>query len=568
MKQIRKGILYWNTLRNLKPVQIRYQIAGRIKKDPRPQKYCLTKKPHKIQIVIPKLDMDKGYLARFDIEGLMQNRVSLLHEMHDLDGSWNEATASHLWNYNLHYLEFLIPLAAEYHAAGNEACREKYLEILASWLEIADSRRDAYAAYTISMRIPNVLIGMELLGDIGKPLEEKIYETLYNQYRYLRQHLELALLANHYFENLKAVVIAGILFGELDIYHKYFDLLLKQIEEQILPDGLHYERSLMYQKIILEDILRVYAVLRSSGHGMDAEKLIPAIKRMAEAVGSLERDLDHTPLFNDAGDNISKPAAALLKACTEICGSIDTEKTKFPDAGYYRFDHENCTVLFDCGDIGPRYMAGHAHNDCLSFELSVEGKSIFVNSGTGQYQGNMRQFFRSTKANNTIMIDDREQSELWGEHRAARRLNGIRAVADTQGINGQFRSWQGDGFRRQMRWKAGGLIIADTVKCADSDRHIARQFFHLAPGCHFERDGRNLKVIHNNRDIAVLTPPDNTDLLIHTEGQITACAWDFGKYDKKQVLEIRTPFEKEVQISVLIKITDYSGQKMDRRVKW
>lgn len=556
MKAVNKGILYWNTVRNLRIVQMKYQLTGRIGKRQKPQKYSLERKPNTIQIIIPELDADKEYLSRFDTEALMQNNVLLLHEMHSLNDLWNVSEASHLWNYNLHYLEFLIPLAAEYHATGNEKYKRKYLEILLSWLEIADSNRDAYAAYTISMRIPNVLIGMELLGTIEESLEEKIYESLYAQYKYLSLHLELALLANHYFENIKAVVIASLVFGELDVYHKYFDLLLKQIEEQILPDGVHYERSLMYHKIILEDILRVYAALESSGHKMDAEKLLPTIKNMAEALGSLERDLNHTPLFNDAGDNIGKPTAALLEVCRKICKEIDTGKTTFPDAGYYRFDHGNCTVLFDCGDIGPKYMAGHAHNDCLSFELSMDGKSIFANSGTGQYQGDMRQFFRSTKANNTVMIDDREQSELWGEHRAARRLDCMKAEINRQGIVGQFRDYQRDGFRRQMQWQGKNLLILDTVKCHDSGKHIARQFFHLVPGYRFERDGEKVNVLDNDRNVVVIIPPENADLLIHTEGKITTCAREFGKYEKKQVLEIRTIFENIAQLSVNIKIVE------------
>lgn len=557
---IDRGILYWNTVRMLKLVQIRNQIAVRIKGKQEPKRYYMTRKPAKIRIVIPELDGDKEYLARFDKEALLRNRSLLLHEMHLMDGSWQVKEASHLWNYNLHYLEFLIPLAAEYHVTENEEYKKKYVEMLASWLEIAEENKDAYAPYTISMRIPNILIGMEMLGTIEEQLNEKIYESLYDQYKYLLHHLELALLANHYFENLKAIVIASILFGELDVYHKYFDLLLKQIEEQILPDGLHFERSLMYHKIILEDILRVYTVLRSSGHGMDAEKLLTAIKSMAEAIGSLERGVDHTPLFNDAGDNVSKPTAALLKVCKGICGDIDTEKKEFPNAGYYRLDNGNCTVLFDCGDIGAKYMAGHAHNDCLSFELCIDGKKIFTNSGTGQYQGSLRQFFRSTMAHNTMMVDDREQSELWGEHRAARRIDGVKAVIKGQRVAGQFRGFCGDRFRRQIQWQKDCLMIEDTVRCKDTDRHVARQFFHLAPGYRYEREGRSINVVNgDNERLVVIMLPENADMLLHTQGQITAYAREFGKYEKKQVLEVRMPFEKIVQLNVRIKMAGHSG---------
>lgn len=555
MRRIEKGLLYWNTVRNLKPVQIKHQIFNRLRRNQKPQKYGMTGKPDRIWIVIPELDEDVEYLERFNMVALMCSKVTLFHETHDLNRSWEENSASHLWNYNLHYLEFLIPLAVKYRVAGDEKYRQKYIEILSSWVETGDKSKDAYAPYTISMRIPNILVSMELLGGLEKTLEDKVYASIYCQYRYLLEHMELALLANHYFENIKAIIIASILFREIDVYHRYFDLLLKQIDEQILIDGVHFERSLMYHRIILEDILRIYTVLNSSGHEMDAEKLIPIMKNMTEAAGSLEGSMEYMPLFNDAGNNVGKPVRALLKVGREICGDIDTEKRVFPDAGYYRLDNRNCTVLFDCGDIGPKYMAGHAHNDCLSFELSIGGKRIFSNSGTGQYQGSMRQFFRSTKAHNTIMIDDREQSELWGEHRAARRISHIKAVAEKESIAGQFRSYSGDGFRRKIQWQENSLIISDDIKCRDSGRHVARQFFHLAPGYRYERDGRNIKIINSdNKWIADMILPEDVDLLIHTDGQITTYAGDFGEYGKKQVLEVRMPFEKAVTLNIEIRI--------------
>ena len=38
----------------------------------------------------------------------------------------------------------------------------------------------------------------------------------------------------------------------------------EEIKEQILPDGVHYERSMMYHKIILEDLMRVEKALEGS----------------------------------------------------------------------------------------------------------------------------------------------------------------------------------------------------------------------------------------------------------------------------------------------------------------
>lgn len=542
---IKKARLYWNTIKHLRPIQIKGQIQRRLKR--KRKNYVMSREPNMIHISIPELDEDEEYLNRFDTDALMREEILLLHEEHELDCSWNEPMASHLWNYNLHYLEFLVPLAVKYKSTGDDKYKNKWIEIINSWMENADAK-DAYEPYTISLRIPNVLIGMELLG-----IEDKnIYSSLYNQYKHLQQNLEEALLANHYFENLKTIVISAIIFNELDVYHKTFDLFLKQIDEQILPDGIHYERSLMYHKIILEDILRVYTVLQSASRTLDADKLLPTVKIMAEVISSLEQGFERTPLFNDAGNNVSKNTRALLKTCERLAGCIDNTKTEFPDSGYYRLDQENYTVLLDCGDIGPRYMGGHAHNDCLSFEMAVEGKVIFSNSGTGQYQGEWRSFFRGTSAHNTIMVDDREQSELWGEHRVGRRVSGIKAERVREVLIGQFQSYQGDRFRRRLEWKKSTLEILDEVKSSGS--HIARQFLHLMPGYKYERSTESVNVISGNKIIARIKLPTDSDILIHTEGQITTYAADFGKYEKKDVLEVRTLFKDSIQLKIKIEM--------------
>ncbi len=570
--------LYWHTIRNLKPIQIRGQIGRKLK---RKKTGCYGPVPRygNVHIFIPELDADEGYIRRFDIKGLMEGMVLLLHERYRLTGAWKVQDASHLWNYNLHYLEFTVPLAVEYMRTGDEKYKRRWMAIVSSYISSAGKNSDAYEPYTISLRLVNVLIGLELLGI----KDREIYGSLYYEYRFLQEHMETALLANHYFENIKALVIASVLFNESQDYHKYFNLLLEQIDEQILSDGLHFERSFMYHKIILEDILRVWTVLDASGHKLDAQKLVPTIKAMMGALKSLEDGFPRTPLFNDAGDNVSKSTETLLKVCERIAGEV-SHWSGGSDSGYYRLDHGNCAILFDCGDIGPGYMGGHAHNDALSFEVSVDGRMLFVNSGTGQYQGWQRPFFRSTPAHNTVMVDEREQSELWGEHRVGRRLSHIKTIEGPDWVAGQFRSYQGDWIRRRLQWKEHKLLIKDTV--LSSGRHKARQFLHLAPGFEYRdkegflenRKGNTKELAKGNRletvdeEGAADVPKRNCLEVVDEEGavvavikfwgnyqiyikaQIAAYAPEFGKLEQKQVLEICSPFSDRAERKIVIEL--------------
>ena len=557
MYELKKILLYINTIKYLKFTQIWHQLWNRLSGTRRKKLMNQVMKLHAnhvvpIKILIPKLDFDHVYLLRFRVEELMNNEVEILHEKHVIDLTrWEAASASHLWNYNLHYLEFLIPLAVASQDDKTEQYFNKWCEYVKSWMEYPAG--DSFEPYTISMRIPNLLICMNVLQDKikGTELEERLLNSIYQQYRYLLATRELALLANHYFENLKTILICSVLFGEEENYRKYFHRFCKQIKEQILPDGLHYERSIMYHKIILEDILRVYIALDNRD---DSEKLVPVIENMAEALASVSKGFHKTPLFNDAGNNVAKDTDSLLRAVQDVIGyRATTGRTAFETSGYYKLYTGENVLMFDCGQIGPSYMGGHSHCDCLSFELVRRDKPLFINSGTYQYQGKLRRFFRSTMAHNTIMIDEREQAELWGEHRAARRLSKINCESKDQCLLGKFKSFHGDSFIRKMELMENRVEITDCVIAGDWKKHYARQFFHIASGYSFIIDSeRKISVWDDSKKLAVINISAESKWRIHRKGYICSLAQDFGELERKEVLEIRTPFIKRIQMQVVL----------------
>ena len=82
----------------------------------------------------------------------------------------------------------------------------------------------------------------------------------------------------------------------------------------------------------------------------------------------------------------------------------------FADGGYYAMrdgwsDTDNY-LLVDCGDVGS-LAGGHGHADALSIEVAVHGKTLFVDSGTYTYHESreLRDYFRSTAAHNTLVVD-------------------------------------------------------------------------------------------------------------------------------------------------------------------
>ena len=76
--------------------------------------------------------------------------------------------------------------------------------------------------------------------------------------------------------------------------------------------------------------------------------------------------------------------------------------------------NEKSYVSFISGS-GSSKINTHKHADDLSFTLFAKGKDIFVDSGTYTYElGDMRKFFISALAHNTVVVDDQSYPiQLW-----------------------------------------------------------------------------------------------------------------------------------------------------------
>jgi uncharacterized heparinase superfamily protein len=91
----------------------------------------------------------------------------------------------------------------------------------------------------------------------------------------------------------------------------------------------------------------------------------------------------------------------------------------FAESGYFVM-REGWTkaatyAVIDCGLHGVQ-SGGHAHADQLSFEFASQGTTWMVDPGTFTYTGEaeMRDWFRSTAAHNTVMVDGEQQSTAAG----------------------------------------------------------------------------------------------------------------------------------------------------------
>lgn len=471
--------LYISTVAHLKPSQIAYRIWRRLGgKTPLRPGYVSKLSSLKASIssipVLPELDFDPIFLARFDVDAILDDRIELLHHEEHVDwrDSWHEEVSTPLWRFNLHYHEFLLPLAKAFLDTNESRYLEKAKNIISSWIDACPREKGgiAWDPYVISMRAINWLA---FFGELARELSDDVAfvaranTSLVAQCTHLSQHLEKDLLANHYLENLKALVILSCYFNDEETLKIALPLLQGQVDEQVLPDGMHFELSPMYHKVVLEDLLRVTAFLKARGYDERGLSERFRLQDMCNVLYSMERNIRRTPLFNDSGDNVAKSRDALLTCARKRLRIVPQYKDTLPDAGYCFLEgicgDRHVKVIFDTGIPSPGFASGHMHCDALSFELFVDGEPWIVNSGTYAYQDENRLLLKRTAAHSAPQVEDVEQSECWAPFRIARMSSQSFVLSEGETIIAEIEDFKGNRIRRLIRIGRDAVYVEDSA---------------------------------------------------------------------------------------------------------
>lgn len=332
-------------------------------------------------------------------------------------GDWNDPEVEKLWLYNLHYFDDL-------NAEGSMDRREWHAHLIERWIdENPPGYGIGWEPYPSSLRIVN-WIKWALSGG---ELTSRSIASLAIQIRFLYEQLEFHLLGNHLLANAKALVFAGLFFEQKES-RKWLDrglvILSRELKEQILRDGAHFERSPMYHSIILEDILDMENLRCAFGSDEIIKK--DTVEKMWGWFAAMCHPDGDIAFFNDAAFGIASNLAELNKYAKFLKyrpqQPLNDGVLAFSESGYFRLQKSKAVVLIDAAPIGPSYLPGHGHADTLSFELSLYGQRVMVNSGTSCYGNSperLRQ--RGSSAHNTLTVDGLDSSEVWGGFRVARR---------------------------------------------------------------------------------------------------------------------------------------------------
>lgn len=334
---------------------------------------------------------------------------------------WNTVYESKLWIYNLHYHSFLL-----------ENCPIDYkVAILNRWIEENPRPHGCgWAPYPLSLRIVN---WVKFFLTFPSQVNEKLIHSLVEQCEALFCQIEYHILGNHLFENAKALVIAGlVLKGKRS--QKFLmtgiKILSHELNEQILSDGGHFERSPMYHCIILEGILDLYHLI--SLYPEVENKEIVGLKQllnlkipaMLSALQVICHEDGKIAFFNDSTLEIAAHPDSLRVYAANLGFSSSSPETNFlEDIGFIKLKSSHFSLIVDTGNIAPSYLPAHAHAESLSFECSFLNERLFVNVGVSTYDNNnKRAYQRSTIAHNCVAFNgNKNTAEIWGSFRVGKR---------------------------------------------------------------------------------------------------------------------------------------------------
>ncbi|MCZ6782413.1 MAG: alginate lyase family protein, partial [Proteobacteria bacterium] len=339
---------------------------------------------------------------------------------------WDWAAEGPLWAYHLHQHDYLrLP----------DLSPTSRARTIADWIE----RHPAgigWDPHPLSLRILNWskllltpgALPAELDGGGAGATGRAMRHSLAEQVETLSRNLEVRLQANHLLTNLIGIVFGGVLQegAHAERWLACEGTLRHELEEQILPDGAHVERSPMYHSILLEQVLDLLNLARGGRRAPAA--LLQCLERAAARMLGALRVYTHPDggiaLFSDSAFELAHVPDVLTAyaASLGVAPRGPARPGVLDDAGYVRLAADPFELLVSVAGPLPAHQPGHAHCDALSFELCVGRERVVVDTGVTEYvPGALRHVSRATRSHATLEVGGAEQAEIWGPHRVGGR---------------------------------------------------------------------------------------------------------------------------------------------------
>ncbi|MGE0751914.1 MAG: heparinase II/III family protein [Variibacter sp.] len=463
-------------------------------------------------------------------------------------------------------LQWLIPAGQAYVLTGDERYAVAAREILSEWIAANPLAYSVNWSCTMeaAMRVFtwawlfHVFARSAAWSDAD--FRWRFLAALYLHGDFTRRHIEKSdINGNHYTADLAALVMAGLFFGAVGEAPRWakegWDGLVAELPRQVFPDGVDFEASCAYHRLVFE--LFAWPALFRRRLGLEIpEAYLERVQQMARFTASYSRDDGTSPLWGDADDARALPfggqamgdhryvlgIAALGLGAEDLAPVFSGPRSElvwmfgaehastlvlhaqaslpsaaFPNGGCYVIRDGGTHVFIDCGPVGLAGRGGHGHNDALSFEAWLEGVPLIVDSGSYVYTASFvaRNRFRSTQSHNTPQVDGQEvnrfdPANLWSLSDDAKAVCLDWRIEPDVFFAGAHHGYRSLGIevRREIRFdrQTRELEISDLL--GGAGEHTVTIPLHFAPGVAVEYAGGTVRARSGGRSFAIVASED------------------------------------------------------------
>jgi len=394
---------------------------------------------------------------------------------------------------------------------------------------------------------------------------------------------------NHLIAEAAGVFIAGLCFSRLNKMRtqcrKAYDILCREIVRQNYADGVNKEQAVHYQLFAFEFLLLAGLLGKANGVDFPAQYW-EMLEKNATFIAAIANDACSLPEIGDSDDgkalvlsetdrNIVQSILATSAVLFErgdfkakaksfdetsfwLLGNEGRDefdalsaepvlaRNAFEEGGYYVLGGSNgakIKVIFDCGPLGFGSISAHGHADSLSFVLNAYGRRYFIDPGTYTYVADspFRNYFRSTAAHNTVVVDEQDQSQMAGAFLWSHKANSYLEEWESDSHYDKVVAWH-DGYQRLQDPvihrrsieinKEEEIVEINDILQAEASHEIA-MYLHLAPQCKTSKLTENRwHITNNNRTVELLTD-DKLDCEIISGREDPPVGWVSSAYDHK-----------------------------------
>jgi len=370
-----------------------------------------------------------------------------------------------VWELNRH--QWLVELGQAYRFTGEEKYANVFTSYIRAWMRANPPGLGINwtSSLEVAMRLISWCWALMLFRG-SKALTPTLFVDMMawtgTHASYIERYLSYYFSPNtHLTGEALGLYYAGVVFPELsgsDRWRKLGRQILEdQIQRQVYIDGVYFEQSTRYQYYTVEIYLH-FLILA----GKNNEQVSPVVEKRIQQMldfllmvrqpdGSIPQigdsdggwllpfvrraPDDHRGLFSTAAvlfarNDYAWAAEGLAPETVWLLGNAGPEayasllpappdappSHMFPYGGYAimrsGWDNDAHQMIFDAGPLGCPYSSGHGHADLLSIQCSVFGKPYLIDPGTYCYTADekLRNYFRSTFAHNTVVVDGTSQA--------------------------------------------------------------------------------------------------------------------------------------------------------------